>query len=117
MECNYSEYQKLVHRLFYGVALTDNHMNQAIEQVRMYLVNGGGAEVMNSLGIGLKVVTQQFEAFPGLDKEIKRCFVFLSGENKGRELTVREIETMGMFLKGGPFYGCMLVKPFYSKED
>ena len=43
--------------------------------------------------------------FPELNEITKRRFVFIEGENKGRELTVDEIISIGMFLKYGAFYG------------
>jgi hypothetical protein len=105
MTCNYFEYKHITKALFYGVALTDNHMNNATEQIRKYLVHGGAGDVVNALGIGIKIEENQCPLFPELNQIVKRRFVFVNGENKGRELTIDEIEGIGLFLKHGAFYG------------
>lgn len=103
MKCNYFEYQELANKLFYGVALTDAHLNKATEAIRQYLVNGGAGEVVKSLNIGMKVVTR--ESLLIGSEIMKKRFIWLDGERKGEELTVNEICGIGMFLKNGPFYG------------
>ena len=102
MDCNYFEYQKLADKLFYGVALTDSHLNAATEQIRQYLVNGGAGHVVKALCIGLKVVTKESVLLP--QEVIRKRFVWLDGERKGEELSVNEIRSIGMFLKYGAFY-------------
>lgn len=103
MTCNYFEYRDLMDKLFYGVALTDSHLNNVTEQIRQYIVNGGAGNVMNSLGIGIKVVTKETALLP--TEVVSRRFVWLNGERKGEELDRNEIENIGMFLKHGAFYG------------
>lgn len=103
MTCNYFEYRDLMDKLFYGVALTDSHLNNATEQIRQYIVNGGAGNVMKSLGIGIKVVTKEAALLP--TEVVSRRFVWLNGERKGEELDKNEIENIGMFLKHGAFYG------------
>ena len=106
MTCNYFEYRDMVDKLFYGVALTDNHLNNATEQIRKYLVNGGAGEVVQMLHIGIKVVSRESLL---LGKEIMCVrFVWLDGERKGEELSVNEICNIGMFLKHGAFYNKVL---------
>lgn len=99
----------LTEKLFYGVPLTDNQLNNATEKIRQYLVNGGAGEVVKSLGIGFRIVEKQFQAFPELNEVVKKRFVFVDGERKGEELTINEIRSIGMFLKYGAFYGKQLV--------
>ena len=103
MTCNYFEYRDLMDKLFYGVALTDSHLNNATEQIRQYIVNGGAGNVMKSLGIGIKVVTKEAALLP--TEVVRKRFVWLNGERKGEELDMNEIENIGMFLKHGAFYG------------
>lgn len=103
MTCNYFDYRDLMEKLFYGVALTDSHLNNATEQIRQYIVNGGAGNVMKDLGIGVKIVTKQ--AVLLLTEIIRRRFVWLDGERKGEELDRNEIENIGIFLKYGAFYG------------
>jgi hypothetical protein len=91
--------------MFYGVALTDNHMNNATEQIRKYLVYGGAGDIVKALGIGIKIEEKQCPLFPELNQIVRIRFVFVDGENKGRELTIDEIKGIGMFLKHGAFYG------------
>ena len=55
MACNYIEYQRMTNSLFFGVALTDKHMNEATEHIRRYFINGGALEIVNALGIGIRV--------------------------------------------------------------
>lgn len=105
MTCNYFDYRDMTDQMFYGVALTDNHLNDATEQIRRYLVDGGAGAIVKALGIGIKVEEKQYQLLPELNKIIKRRFAFVEGENKGRELTIDEIKGIGMFLKHGAFYG------------
>lgn len=101
--CNYIEYQRMTNSLFFGVALTDKHMNEATEHIRRYFINGGALEIVNALGIGIKVTEKR--GFNQPPEIIEQRFIYLSGENAGRELTVNEICSIGMFLRGGPYYG------------
>ena len=103
MTCNYFEDRDLIDKLFYGVALTDRHLNNATEQIRQYIVNGGAGNVTKSLSIGIKVVTKEAVLLP--TEVVSRRFVWLNGERKGEELDMNEIENIGMFLKHGAFYG------------
>ena len=105
MTCNYFRYKEITDKAFYGVSLTDKHLNNVTEEIRRYLVEGGAGEVLQKLGIGIMLVEKQYSLFPKLNEIVKKRFVFISGENKGRELTRQEIEGIGMFLKHGAFYG------------
>ena len=98
MKGNYIEYKRLTDRLFYGVALTDKHMNDATEHIRRYLLNAGESALCDALGIG--IMTHEING-----ELARKRFVFLNGENKGRELTIREIENIGFFLRGGAYFG------------
>ncbi len=104
MTCNYFRFKEITDKAFYGVAQTDNHLNKATEEIRRYLVEGGAGELLQKMGIGIRVIEKQF-IFPELNEVVSKRFVFISGENKGRELTRQEIEGIGMFLKNGAFYG------------
>lgn len=103
MTCNYFEYRKMMDKMFYGVALTDSHLNNATEQIRQYLVNGGAGNVANALGIGIKTITKESILLP--NEIVYRRFVWLDGGRKGEELYRNEIENIGLFLKNGAFYG------------
>lgn len=103
MTCSYYEYREMMDKMFYGVALTDNHLNNITEQIRQYLVNGGAGNIVVALGIGIKVVTKKAVLLP--NEVVYRRFVWLEGERKGKELDRNEIEGIGMFLKYGAFYG------------
>ena len=105
MTCNYFDYIDMTDEMFYGIALTDEHLNNATEQIRKYLVDGGAGDILKALGIGIKVEEKQYQLSPELNEVIKKRFVFVDGENKGRELTRPEIQGIGMFLKHGAFYG------------
>lgn len=72
MTCNYFEYRDMTEKLFFGVPLTQEHLNNATEEIRRYIVDGGAGDVMLSLGIGIKVVTKEAVLLPkGI---VKRCF-------------------------------------------
>ena len=101
--CNYIEYQRMTNSLFFGVALTDKHMNETVEHIRRYFINGGALEIVNALGIGIKVTEKRWFNQP--PEIIEQRFIYISGENARRELTVNEICAIGMFLRGGPYYG------------
>lgn len=102
MECTYFEYRNLTEKLFYGVPLTDNHMNAATEQILSYLLDGGSAQICKELGIGIRIVEK--EALMLSKELLSKRFIWLSGSRKGEELTIHEIEGIGMFLKHGAFY-------------
>lgn len=79
MTCDYFTYRDMTEKLFYGVVLSDAQLNYATEQIRQYFL-------------------------PELNEIIKKRFVFTDGERKGEELTIIEIQSIGMFLKHGAFY-------------
>lgn len=101
MICDYFTYRDMTENMFYGRALTNEYMNNAIEQIRIYLVNGGAGQILSNLGIGIRVVTQESVLLP--KKVLERRFVYLFGEHKGRVLTIDEIQAIGLFLKHGPY--------------
>lgn len=103
MSANYFEYREMMEKLFCGAALTDNHLNNATEQIRQYLVNNGAGNIVNALGIGVKVIAKESVLLPS--EVVYRRFVWLKGARKGEELHRNEIENIGMFLKQGAFYG------------
>lgn len=103
MTCNYFEYREIMDKMFYGVALTDSHLNNVTEQIRRYIVNGGAGNVLKALGIGIKIITKEAILLP--DEIVYRRFVWLDGGRNGEELHRNEIENIGMFLKHGAFYG------------
>lgn len=103
MTCNYFDYRDMVEKLFYGVPLTDAHLNDATEQIRQYLVNGGAGDVVKDLGIGIKVITKKAVLLP--TEVTYRRFIWLCGEREGAELNRDEISGIGMFLKHGFLYG------------
>lgn len=99
MTCNYHEYRELTDKLFYGVPLFGEHMNDAVETLRQYIVDGGAAYITDALHIGMMEVSK--EDAPG--KVIKRRFVFIGGPRNGEELDIHEMENIGLFLIGGPY--------------
>lgn len=105
MTCNYFEYREMMNKIFYGNALTDEYLNNATENIRRYLVDGGAGEIVKTLGIGIRIVEKQYEFSPDLNHIERRRFVFVEGERKDDELTIDEIKAIGMFLKHGPFCG------------
>ena len=104
MTCNYFDYRDMTDKMFYGVALTDNYLNNVSVQIKRYLQDGGAGDTLAKLGIGFRIVEKQF-VFPELNETISQKFVWLNGERKGEELTIDEIKGIGMFLKHGAFYG------------
>lgn len=103
MSCTYLEYQELMDKLYLGVALTDNQLNNATATIRVFLVDGGAGEIMQMLGIGIKTVARKSVL---LDEDLIYIrFIWLKGPKKGEELVIHEIRNIGMFLKYGPFYG------------
>lgn len=109
MKCNYIDYRKLTDELFYGVARTDRHMNNAAHRIHQYILNGGGAEIAAKLGIGIRQVAKSALLLP--EEEVSYRFVYISGARKDKELDVHEIESIGLFFPGGPY------AHFFDKED
>lgn len=107
MSCDYFTYRDITEKLFYGVALTESHMNNATEIIRQYLVDGGAGKLVNTLGIGIKVTTKKCVLLPL--EVIRRRFVWIKGERKGEELDINEIKNIGMFLKHGALYGRYII--------
>ena len=103
MTCNYVEYHRLTDQMFYGVAQTDAHLNQYTEILRQYLINGGAANTMLKLGIGIQLTTKRLMLLP--EEVVMRRFIWLKGNRKGKLLEKHEIEALGMFFPGGALYG------------
>ena len=103
MTCNYFEYKKMTDELFYGVALTNFHLDNATEKIQNYLIYGGAGNIMKWLKIGVRVVAME-TTLPSVEI-IRRRFIWLDDRHSGEELTIREIENIGMFLKHGAMYG------------
>lgn len=102
MRANYVEYEKLMDRLYYGVALTDNQLNYAAEEIRQYIVNNGAADVLEKLGIGIQIKTKSAVLLP--EEMVSERLIWISGERTGKLLELNEIRNIGMFLRGGAFY-------------
>ncbi len=96
MTANYVDYQKMMNKLFFGVALTEKHMNKATETIRKYLCDTGAADTVKRLGVGIELIERD-------GKLIKERFVYVSREAEGRELSVSEIINIGLFLRGGAY--------------
>lgn len=95
MTCNYFKYKKMTEKAFYGVALTDDHLNNVTEQIRQYLVNGGAGNIVSALGIGIKVVKKKLTLLP--EEVICRRFVWVSGECKGTSWRDTRLKRSGCF--------------------
>ena len=103
-KCNKVDYNKLTDKLFYGVLLTDNHLNNAMETIKNYLLEGAEGYILNYLGICYRTVERISSVNPEDSEVIKRCFVYIRGDRKGEELSLREVENIGLFLRGGGWY-------------
>lgn len=101
MKANSIEWRKMCDRLFYGVALTDEHMNTAHKELFDYLKNCNLAPLWDFLGLSL---VESFTKENGRIISRRICF-----RDSGVSLTVRELENIGCFLPGNPWY-----KPEYD---
>lgn len=54
MKHAFIEYEKLIDKLFYGVALTEEHLNDAVQQIRQFLVNARANSICDALHIGFR---------------------------------------------------------------
>ena len=84
MKHAFIEYGKLTDKLFYGEALTDEHLNDAMEQIRQFLVNARADSICDALHIGFREHTRDGKVW-------KARFIWLDGEHKGEELTINEL--------------------------
>lgn len=91
MKANYTDYMKLWKRLYTGVALTEERLSDNALNLFNYLRDGGAGKLMNRIGVGLRTMVR--EGGP-----VKAEFVYTSGENNGRALTIGEVERIGMLL-------------------
>ena len=91
MKHAFVEYEKLTDKLFYGVALTDEHLNDAMEQIRQFLVNAGADSICDALHISFREYIRDGKVW-------KARFIWLDGEHKGEELTTNEICGLRFYL-------------------
>lgn len=103
MKANYFKYQEMTEELFYGVALTDEHLDRASKILWDYLIKNDAQAVLEHLKIGFQVTRRAFALFPGMHEIIRQRMVFISGAHKGKELNTTEMKNIGMFLKHGPY--------------
>lgn len=102
MTCSYFEYRDIVSKYFYGVPLTNEHLNRCTENLRQYFIKGGAVRVLKSLGIGLRI-RERCKENSTETTLIDERFIFMNGEREGDELRIHEIENIGLFLKYGPY--------------
>ena len=102
MTCSYFEYRDIVSKYFYGVPLTNEHLNRCTENLRQYFIKGGAIRVLKSLGIGLRI-RERCKENSTETTLIDERFIFMNGEREGDELRIHEIENIGLFLKYGPY--------------
>ena len=92
---NYYAYHDMTERLFYGVALTDEHMNKATTKIAKYLNDGGANSIVDALGICIQERERNGKIY------YRRMVYRLTGE----ELSIKEICNLGLFLPYGAYYG------------
>ena len=92
---NHFEYRRMTEKLFFGITLTDEHMNTATEQIAKYLGSGGAQPIADALGIC--VMERERDG-----RVVWRRLVHKRG---AEELTVNEICNIGLFLPYGPLHG------------
>lgn len=93
----YYGWQKLTNELFYGVPLTREHMNYAVETLRSYVQASGRTDIFNRIGVGIQTYSVG-------GKELRRDMVFIGGPLNGEALMVKEIELLALFLPYGAWY-------------
>ena len=106
MTYNCFGYFELCDKLFSGVPLTDNHMNEATKQICSYILKASGAKNMLKLGVGIRT-----KRLSESDKIIRQRLVYIKGSRAGQELQIHEIENLGHFLRGGNY------ADYYKRED
>ena len=97
VKITYYGWKKLTDELFYGVPLTREHMNYAVEVLRNYVKSSGRTDIFERIGVGI-----QAETVDG--KLLRRDMVFLGGPLHGEALMVKEMELLGLFLPYGAWY-------------
>ena len=95
MTANYYRFHDLTDHLFYGVALTDEHMNEAALKVAEYLRDNGAADITEKLGLFLQEHVRDGKVW-----RRRICYRLT-----GKELTPVEIGNIGLFLPYGALYG------------
>ena len=106
MTYNCFGYFELCNKLFSGVPLTDNHMNEATKQICSYILKAGGAKNMLKLGVGIRT-----RRLSESDKIIRQRLVYTKGSRAGQELEIHEIKKLGHFLRDGNY------ADYYKRED
>ena len=93
----YYGWQKLTNELFYGVPLTREHMNYAVEVLRSYVLASGRVDIFDRIGVGIQTYSVGGEL-------LRRDMVFVGGPLNGEALMVKEIELLALFLPYGAWY-------------
>lgn len=99
MQANIIDYHRMTDKLFYGVARTREHMNEAACSIKNYIINNGFGETASEIGIGYRETKRLSD-----EKILSVDIVWIKGDNEGNPLTVTEIENLGLFMRGGAFY-------------
>lgn len=107
MTATYYSYHMMTEKLLFGVALTNEHMNEATLRIAKYLRDCGAAGIADKLGLYLEERERD-------GKIVWRRICFrLSGD----ELTVKELCNIGLFLPYGALYGkCGMGEPNEQEE-
>lgn len=92
---NYYEYHDMTEKMFFGVALTDEHLNNITLQIAKYISDGNAQPITDALG--LCVIERKRD---GRVWYRRICYRLT-----GQELTPKEIMNIGLFLPHGAYYG------------
>lgn len=90
----YYQYHDYVAKFYFGHALTDEHLNNATENIAHFVVNHGAQDIIENLGICI------VERWRG-ERMLTRRFCFADRA----ELTIKQIMSLGLFLPYGAYFG------------
>ena len=97
MRLDYFTYRAMTEKLFYGVALTDEHMTTASRLIFRYLADNGVSELIHN---GMAPELGKIQLVERMNEHGTSARLCIDGE----EMTIRELESIGYLLPHGMIY-------------
>ena len=97
MRLDYFTYRSMTEKLFYGIALTDQHMTTVSRLIFRYLADNGVSELIQN---GMAPEFGKIQLVERMSDKGTSARLCIDGE----EMTIRELESIGYLLPHGMIY-------------